>query len=181
MSGCSRLPICMRSTTIHEVSPYALNVTSVSNIDETADIQISRCYRDLGSCGCCCGVSAAEPFDCCAIECGSAHREDWRGAAFTANRLADRDAIGPIAGCHSPSPDPNDAGIDGAAAGRRWHRPVGPDQPGSGFGRPARTPMERVPRCDRHPERGPNGRAGVHLTYHRANAGPRLPPWFAGG
>src|SRR5437867_10716286 len=106
MSGCSRLRICMRSTTIHHVSPYALQVTSVSNIDETADIQNSRGYCDLGSCGRCCGVSAARTFDCCAIECGSAHREDSPG---TSNRFADGDAIRPIAGCHSPSPDPNDA------------------------------------------------------------------------
>ena len=137
--------ICMRNTTNQDVRPYALGVTSVSNIDETADIQNSRCYCDLGSCWRCCGVSAARTFDCCAIECGSARREDWRGAAFTACRLADRDAIGPIRGRRGTSPDPNDAGTDGPAAGRRRHRSVGPDQPGSGCGRPAGTPVERLP------------------------------------
>src|SRR6266480_6754109 len=93
--------------------PYALDARRVSNIDETAVIQISRCYCDLGFGGRCCGVRSTRTLDCCAIECGSAHRHDWRGSAFTANRLADRDALGPIAGSHGPSPGTNDAGLGG--------------------------------------------------------------------
>src|SRR2546425_1959789 len=168
--------------TNHDGGPYALDVTYVSNIDEAAGIQNSRCYCDAGFGGRCCGVRAIRTFDGCAIDGASAHRGDSQGTTFTANRLADRDALGPIAGCHISSSDPDDTPRIADPAGRRdRNRPMGPDQPGPSRSRPAGTPMERVPRRDRGPERGSNGGAGLHLTHQWADAGSWLPHRFAGG
>src|SRR5437773_12305545 len=102
MSGCSRLLICVRNTTNQDVSPYALGVTSVSNIDEAAGIQNSHCCCDADFGGRCCGVRAAWALAGRAIDRASAHWEDSPAAAYPANRLAYRDARGPIADCHSP-------------------------------------------------------------------------------
>ena len=168
--------------TNHDRGPYALDVTRVSNIDEAAGIQNSRCYCDAGFGGRCCGVRATRTFDGCAIDGDSAHREDSPGTAFPANLLAHLDALGPIAGCHISSSDPDDTPRTGGPAGRRdRNRPTELDQPGPGRGRPPCTPMERVPCRDRSPERGSNGGAGLHLTHQRADAGSWLPHWFAGG
>ena len=74
-------------------------------------------------------------------------------------------ALGPIAGCHISSSDPDDTPRTGGPAGRRdRNRPTELDQPGPGRGRPPCTPMERVPCRDRGPERGSNGGAGLHLA-----------------
>src|SRR5438876_5138153 len=94
--------------TNHDRGPYALDVTRVSNIDEAAGIQNSRCYCDAGFGGRCCGVRANRTFHGCAIDSDSVPREDSRGTAFTANLLAHRDARGPIAGCHICSSEPGD-------------------------------------------------------------------------
>src|SRR2546421_12865459 len=108
--------------TNHDRGPYALDVTRVSNIDEAAGIQNSRCYCDAGFGGRCCGVRAPGTFDGCAIDGASAHRGDSPGPAFPANLLAHP----PIAGCHTSSSDPRHTPrADGPPGRRDRERPTG--------------------------------------------------------
>src|SRR2546429_97093 len=65
-------------------------------------------------------------------------------------------------------------GAAGAFQGRRWHRPVGPDQPGPPGRRPGSAAVEQLPRKRRDRTGGAHGGTGIHLTCERPQPGSGL-------